>query len=137
MRLEKLLTKFEKIWRSKTGIEKTNVQGSNDKKKAPAPKESENEKMATTGKPIKTWMQNNEIWEKALFDELLANNIKDENDIATLTETQFDEITRKVRVDRFSNMKDQASRQRLDKLLINFERLWREKSGIQKSNIKK
>lgn len=138
MRLEKLLAKFEKIWRSKTGIEKTNIkQSTSDKKKTPAPKDEENDKMETTGKALKTWMQSQEIWEKDLYDELILNNIKDENDLTTLTEVQFDAIVRKVRVGRFSNNKDQQARQRLDKLLINFERLWREKSGIEKTNIKK
>jgi len=101
------------------------------KKKTPAPKDEENEKMETTGKALKTWMQSQEIWEKDLYDELILNNIKDENDLTTLTEVQFDAIVRKVRVGRFSNNKDQQARQRLDKLLINFERLWREKSGIE------
>merc|ERR1712242_402466 len=50
MRMEKQMTKFEKLWRSKTGIKKTSIQkkkkGSPSKKKKAHPKDASSEEMA-------------------------------------------------------------------------------------------
>jgi len=87
--------------------------------------------------PLKKWMQEHNVWEKDLFDTLLANKITNEEDLKNLDEPKFDEIVRKVRVERVAAIKDQATRTRLDKLLTNFEKEWRSLSGIKKTAIKK
>merc|ERR1712087_479144 len=66
-----------------------------------------------------------------------TNNITTADQLQGLTQSQFDDIVRKVRVDRFSQLKDQKSRNRADKLLVTFEKAWRKSSGIKKTSIKK
>ena len=95
------------------------------------------------GKPLKIWMKKNSIWQLALYQELL--NIKQTqsylNDpqlmLTKLTESIFDEIVRKVRVERFSQLKDTKARLQCDKILLKFEKLWRKASGIKKTSIKR
>lgn len=137
LRMEKLMSKFEKIWRDKTGIKKSSIKGSGPKgtkKKDPTTKK--NEEMVTAGATLKAWMKKNDVWEMALYDELMANNIADPDELAKIDEDKFDEIVRKVRVDRFSQLKDQAARNRADKLLVRFEKEWRKSSGVKKTSIK-
>ena len=52
-----------------------------------------------------------------------------------MSEDEFDEIIRTVRVARAEELKDQASRVRLEKLLSKFEKEWRKASGIKKTTI--
>jgi len=135
--LENILSKFEKHWRNVSGIKKSNIKGDlDDDKKDDAPKEKNNKKMEANA-PLKKWMQEHNVWEKDLFDTLLANKITNEEDLKNLDEPKFDEIVRKVRVERVAAIKDQATRTRLDKLLTNFEKEWRSLSGIKKTAIKK
>jgi hypothetical protein len=139
MRLENLLNKFEKYWRSASGIKKTNIKGGkgqNQDEKDDAPQEKQNQKM-DQNKELKKWMHENHVWEKDLFNALIALNIKTENDLKNIDEPTFDDIVRKVRVERFSAIKDQATRTRLDNLLTNFEKEWRKLSGIKKTAKKK
>merc|ERR1712228_208279 len=116
IRMEKTMTKFEKLWRAKTGIKKSSIKkgGGSKNKKKKDPKTEQNDAMATDGATLKKWMRKNDVWEMALYDELV----------------------RKVRVDRFSQLKDQKARQRADKLLIKFEKQWRKASGIKSTSIK-
>ncbi len=65
----------------------------------------------------------------------MGNNIGDAEALKEIDEDKFDEIVRKVRVDRFSQLKDQKSRNRADELLIKFEKNWR-KASIKKTSIK-
>ncbi len=57
--------------------------------------------------------------------------------IQCLEKVEFDEIIRTVRVDRFSNVKDQNARQNIDKMLVKFEKIWRKESGIKKTSVTK
>jgi len=82
-------------------------------------------------------MRKNDVWEMALYEELMANGISDPDEIEQIAEDKFDDIVRKVRVDRFAQLKDQKARQRADKLLVKFEKLWRKATGIKKTSIKK
>merc|ERR1712083_284073 len=115
----------EKLWRAKTGIRKSSIKkgGVDKKKKKKDPKTKENEAMATNGAELKKWMR--------------KNDVKDPEQLKDIEQNSFDEIVRKVRVDRFSQLKDQKARQRADKLLIKFEKLWRKASGIKSTSIKK
>merc|ERR1712154_150710 len=88
------------------------------------------------GKELKLWMQRNNVWENTLYQQLLRKGVKDPDSIKNLSENQFDCIVRKVRVDRFAQVKDQAARNRCDKLLVQFEKIWRKKSGIKKTNLR-
>jgi len=136
--LENIISKFEKFWRQESGIKKSNIKNDmdlEDSKKDDAPKEKINKKMEDYSE-LKQWMQEKKIWEKDLFDTLINLNIKNEQDLMNIDETMFEDIVRKVRVERFSAIKDQATRTRLDKLLTNFEKEWRNLTGIKKTNIK-
>eukprot|EP01084_Bolivina_argentea_P052349 96168_1 len=135
IRMEKQMTKFEKLWRAKTGIKKTSLKKKNKKQKKKDPKTAKNESMASSGATLKSWMRKNDVWEIALFDELVSRQIEPD-DLETLKQNEFDEIVRKVRVDRFSQLKDQNARNRADKLLIRFEKKWRKASGIKKTSIR-
>merc|ERR1712013_543298 len=129
IRMEKMMTKFEKLWRAKTGVKKTSVKKKSKGAKSKAPKDEANEAMASGGAELKKWMRKNDVWEMALYSELMAQDITDAD--------QFDEMVRKVRVERFAQLKDQNARNRADKLLVKFEKLWRKASGVKKTSIKK
>jgi len=138
IRMEKSMTKFEKLWRAKTGIKKSSIKGGdkNKKKKKKDPKTEANDAMGSGGATLKQWMRKNDVWEIALYDELMANDIDDPEQLKDIDQKQFDELVRKVRVDRFSQLKDQKARNRADKLLVKFEKLWRKSSGIKSTSIK-
>merc|ERR1712154_247908 len=137
-RADKLLKKVEKIWRKKTGVKSTSIKKDKDdgKKKEKAPKDKKNEELAGKGAKLKNWMKKNGIWQMALYEELIANKITNADECKAITEKQFDEIVRKVRVDRFKELKDQKARQNADKLLVKFEKFWRKESGIKKTSLK-
>ena len=63
-------------------------------------------------------MKKNGIWSMALYDELLLNKVTSADECKNITAEQFDTIVRKVRVERFSDLKDQKARQNADKLLV-------------------
>merc|ERR1719410_821355 len=132
--MEKMMTKFEKIWRSKTGVKKTSVKKKSKGSKKKDPKTEANEAMASGGAELKKWMRKNDVWEMALYDELMAQEITDPAQLETVTESQFDDLVRKVRVDRFAQLKDTQARQRADKLLVKFEKLWRKAGGVKKTS---
>eukprot|EP01083_Nonionella_stella_P094664 265669_1 len=137
MRMEKTMTKFEKLWRAKTGIKKTSVKKKSKGSKKKDPTTQKNEQLATSGAGLKKWMRKNNVWELALYDELISREITDPEQLKELKEDTFDAIVRKVRVDRFSQLKDASARNRADKLLVKFEKIWRKESGIKKTSLKK
>merc|ERR1712062_165831 len=102
-----------------------------------APKEKKIKELQGKGKELKRWMKENEIWSLALYDELLLNKVTSADECKNITPTQFDDIVRKVRVERFSELKDQKARQNADKLLLKFEKFWRKETGHVKTSIKK
>jgi len=136
IRMEKMMTKFEKIWRTKTGVKKTSVKKKAKGSKKKDPKTEANEAMASDGAELKKWMRKEGVWEMALYNELMAQDITSAEQLESVTETQFDDLVRKVRVDRFAQLKDTSARQRADKLLVKFEKLWRKASGVKKTSIK-
>lgn len=135
-RADKTVTKFEKIWRKKTGIKVSSIKGDSEKKKDDAPKDKKIKELQGSGKALKDWMKKNGIWQMALYEELVKNGITDESQCKKLTEKDFDEIVRQVRVDRFKDLKDNVARQNADKLLVKFEKFWRKESGIKKTSLK-
>jgi len=136
-RMENQMTKFEKLWRGKTGIKKTSIQKKTKTKKKKHPKDASAEDMAANGAVLKQWMRKNDVWEMALYNELMAQGITDPEALKDVDTKKFDDIVRKVRVERFNQLKDQKARQRADKLLVKFEKEWRKKSGIKSTSIKK
>eukprot|EP01084_Bolivina_argentea_P302421 521997_1 len=88
------------------------------------------------GYDLKVWLQKNGCFEIQLHRELLRKGVDSPESIKNLSENQFDTIVRKVRVDKFSQLKDTAARNRVDKLLVTFEKIWRKKSGNKKTNLK-
>eukprot|EP00484_Ammonia_sp_Unknown_P004634 CAMPEP_0197061918 /NCGR_PEP_ID=MMETSP1384-20130603/140353_1 /TAXON_ID=29189 /ORGANISM="Ammonia sp." /LENGTH=325 /DNA_ID=CAMNT_0042497681 /DNA_START=76 /DNA_END=1053 /DNA_ORIENTATION=- len=139
MNLEKKLNKFEKIVRSKNDALKitsiTDDEKQQQSKQWPADKQKELED--AEGADIRKWLKENDIWLKELYDGLLKCGVTSPYQIQCLEENEFDEIVRVVRVDRFSNLKDQSARQNIDKMLVRFEKLWRKESGIVKTSITK
>eukprot|EP00487_Bulimina_marginata_P008936 TRINITY_DN3261_c0_g1_i2.p1 TRINITY_DN3261_c0_g1~~TRINITY_DN3261_c0_g1_i2.p1 ORF type:complete len:163 (-),score=9.00 TRINITY_DN3261_c0_g1_i2:284-772(-) len=137
-RSDRLLKKFEKLWRKQTGIKSSSIKDDNEsKKKEKAPKDKKVEELETKGKALKAWMKKSGIWQMALYEELVANGVSNEEDCKKITPDQFDEIVRKVRVERFKDLKNQKSRQNADKLLVKFEKHWRKETGHKKTSIKK
>eukprot|EP00486_Rosalina_sp_Unknown_P003806 CAMPEP_0201563582 /NCGR_PEP_ID=MMETSP0190_2-20130828/641_1 /ASSEMBLY_ACC=CAM_ASM_000263 /TAXON_ID=37353 /ORGANISM="Rosalina sp." /LENGTH=322 /DNA_ID=CAMNT_0047978553 /DNA_START=135 /DNA_END=1103 /DNA_ORIENTATION=+ len=135
-RADKTVIKFEKIWRKKTGIKSTSIKEDAKGKKGTAPKDKKIEELQGKGKALKDWMKKNGIWQMALYEELLGAGIESPDQCKGLTEDQFDEIVRKVRVERFKDLKEQKARQAADKLLVKFEKFWRKESGIKKTSLK-
>merc|ERR1711879_889212 len=136
IRMEKQMVKFEKMWREKTGVKKTSVQkGKKKGGKKKHPKDVSADDMAANGAALKQSMRKNDVWEMALYDELMAQGIREPDALADVEQVKFDEIVRKVRVDRFNQLKDTKARQRADKLLVKFEKEWRKKSGIKSTSI--
>ena len=137
-RSDKILKKFEKIWRTTTGIKNTSIKSDDaEKKQDAAPKDKKIAELQGKGKELKDWMKKNGIFQMALYNELLASDITNPDQCKNLKEKKFDEIVRKVRVERFKDLKDQKARQTADKVLIKFEKFWRKESGIKKTSIKK
>merc|ERR1712048_1536435 len=100
------------------------------------PKTKKNEAMAG-GAELKKWMRKNDVWEMQLYEELMQGGISDPDALKDVNQDQFDTIVRKVRVEKFKDLKDQSARQRVDKLLVKFEKIWRKASGIKSTSIKK
>lgn len=137
-RADKTLTKVEKIWRKKTGLKSTSIKDKSEKKeKEAAPKDQKIAELQGKAKPLKDWMKKEGIWQMALFEELVLIEVMGPDDIANIKEKQFDKVVRKVRVDRFKELKDQKAKQAADKLLVKFEKYWRKTTGIKKTSIKK
>eukprot|EP01084_Bolivina_argentea_P052350 96169_1 len=134
IRMEKQMIKFEKLWRIKTGIKKTSIKSNKNKGKKQRNKNTK--KKDKKSSDLKEWMKKNDVWEMSLYEELKINNISNEKELKRISEHVFDKIVRKVRVDRFSQLKDQKSRNRADKLLVRFEKKWRNVSGVKKTSIR-
>jgi len=126
------LTKFTKTWREASGIKATNIKPSS---KAESSDKSSGMSSSSGSDTVglKKWLQKENVFEKELFDELVRQGITGEADLKTVTQTQFDEIVRKVRVEKLAELKDQTARARLDKKLVDFEKLWRKISGIKRT----
>jgi len=118
---------LKKLWREATGIKVTNIKGNT---KSP-PVQVESPKDANI--KFKKWMQKENVFEKELFDELIKQDITKEEDLKSVTQTQFDEIVRKVRVEKLAELKDNTARARLDKKLVDFEKIWRKISGVKRT----
>ena len=128
-RLEKVLTAFEKEWQKQSGYKKTTIKKGSKAaaggKKSAAPKDAKNEEMATKGAELKQWMRKESIWNKDLYDHLLAAGINGIDELSELDQKKMDDIIRKVRVDTVANLKDANARKRVDKLLTTFEKKWK------------
>lgn len=70
-------------------------------------------------------MRSQQIWQLALYEELIAAGITNPENLKTLKQKDFNEIVRKVKVDRFKELKDTTARQNAAKLLVKFEKLYK------------
>jgi protein-tyrosine-phosphatase len=140
-RLEQLLSKFEKEWRKASGIKKTTItnktKASKGVKKEKPPTDEKIDEMQGQGHELKSYMQKEEFWQLDLYNELLTSNIYGADTLSRLNKTDFDEIIRKVRVARVTELKDAKSKNRLEKVLTKFENEWMKLSGYKKTTIKK
>eukprot|EP01084_Bolivina_argentea_P183371 316436_1 len=138
-RLNKLLSKFEKIVKEKnfTKKKRKSMKYSHDDEPPQYQHTQQYLNSTVKGKKIKEWLRRNSIWIKELYDELLKEGYNDPDMIKFLNQTTFDRIIRKVRVERFINVNDQKVRNRLDKKLVNFEKLWKEAHFGNKKKKKK
>eukprot|EP01084_Bolivina_argentea_P058380 106628_1 len=133
-RLENTLKKFEDEWRKLENKPKKKKKIYDDQKSAPTPtqtmKQAEQEELAEKGKLLKDWMRSQGIWQLALYEELLNVNVTSPADLALLKPKECNAVIRKVKVVRFSTLKNQNSRVMAEKLLVKFEKLY-------KKNLKK
>merc|ERR1712113_466932 len=74
-RADKIVMKFEKIWRKKTGIKSTSIKDDAKGKKKDTPKDEKIKELQGQGKELKDWMKKNGIWQMALYEELLASSV--------------------------------------------------------------
>ena len=131
MRLENILKKFEDEWRKSEGKEKKKKNNVYDDEKEEPPTPSQSSKQAAQealqekGKHLKEWMRAQQIWQLALYEELIAAGITNPDNVGKLKQKEFDEIVRKVKVDRFSQLKSQTARAAADKILVKFEKLYK------------
>lgn len=124
--MKTILTKFEKLWRQQTGVQKKMETQNTNKKKKSNKKEPE-------GRELRQWMKKNQIFVEELFDELIKRNIVCEDDLTKLdTQEKFDGIVKTARVERRRKENTTNAKNRLDKQLVKFENLWRQKTGIKK-----
>merc|ERR1712130_1052844 len=73
---------------------------------------------------LKDWMDSNDVYDKALYSALTKNGIKGSAKIKAMDQATFDGIVRQFRIDRFAKIKKKAGREKIDKLLVNFEKSW-------------
>ena len=87
--------------------------------------------------PLKQWMRQEDIYDNDLYEILCGYNIRDApKDLKKITQSKWDEIWRKGKVERFKELKDQQSRNRLDKKMKKLEKIWRNETGIKITSIK-
>ena len=87
--------------------------------------------------PLKQWMRQEDIYDNDLYEILSSYNIRDApKDFKKINQPKWDEIWRKGKVERFKELKDQQSRNRLDKKMKKLEKIWRNESGIKMTSIK-
>ncbi|ETO20039.1 hypothetical protein RFI_17178, partial [Reticulomyxa filosa] len=129
---------FEKIWRKASGIKRTNITSADSAES----KERDDERSSARrddalkkGQELKKYMQKENVWDVDLFIELVESGVTQSSDIASITQTQFDEVCRKTRVIRISDNNDVSFNANLEKLLTKFEKIWRQASGIKRTNI--
>ena len=88
-------------------------------------------------------MQKEEIWQVDLFGVLVNKGIIGEDNIAGEfklkcgTRTEFDDVIRQVRVLKVEELKNQKSKERLEKLLTKFEKRWEMMTDNKKTTIQK
>ena len=70
-------------------------------------------------------MRSNAIWQLALYEELIAAGVTNPDNLGQLKQKEFDDIVRKVKVERFSAIKEQKARANAEKLLVKFEKLYK------------
>jgi len=131
MRLENILKKFEDEWRKSEGKEKKKKNNVYDEEKDEPPTPSQTSKQAASealhekGKHLKEWMRAQQVWNLALYEELISAGVTNPDNIGSIKQKDFNEIVRKVKVDRFSQLKSQTARASADKLLVKFEKLYK------------
>ena len=74
---------------------------------------------------LQTWMTKHKIYDQTLHDELLSRGIEDASALSHITQDQFDDVVRRVRMETQSKLKDKKARHAADKLLVRFEKEWR------------
>ena len=70
-------------------------------------------------------MRSQQIWNLALYEELIAAGLTNPDNLGSIKQKDFNEIVRKVKVDRFSQLKSQTARASAEKLLVKFEKLYK------------
>ena len=92
---------------------------------------------------MRKWMQQNDVFQKYLYNEFIAQEITSMDILKNLSTKRLDIVLRKVRSDRFAEVKNQSSRNKVDKALLSFEKKWRKiavnikPSGSKKKGKKK
>merc|ERR1712154_162260 len=88
------------------------------------------------GAPLKQWMRNEDIYDNDLYEILGSFNVRDApTDFKKISQPKWDEIWRRGKVERIKQLKDQKSRNRLDKKMKKLEKVWRKESGINMTSI--
>eukprot|EP01084_Bolivina_argentea_P036170 66958_1 len=87
--------------------------------------------------PLKQWLRQEDIYDNDLYDVLNSYGIRDApKDLKKISQSKWDVIWRKCTVEKFKELKDQTSRNRLQKKMKKLEKVWRQQTGIKITSIK-
>eukprot|EP00484_Ammonia_sp_Unknown_P030329 CAMPEP_0197034278 /NCGR_PEP_ID=MMETSP1384-20130603/12440_1 /TAXON_ID=29189 /ORGANISM="Ammonia sp." /LENGTH=563 /DNA_ID=CAMNT_0042464185 /DNA_START=22 /DNA_END=1713 /DNA_ORIENTATION=- len=90
-------------------------------------------------KELQQWMQKNEVFQKWLYNELIAHEVTSLDILKGLSTAKMDAMLRKIRSDKFAQIKNQSKRNNIDKAMVAFEKKWRKIANVKskkKSNKK-
>merc|ERR1712228_889435 len=131
---------WDELWRKGCVERAKELKDKKAKKEKKAPDNSakaQNDAL-TQAANLKKYLQKNQCFMTDLVMVCAQMDINSEADIENIDSNEsFDEIYRQVRVLRAKELKDNDARIRMEKTMTKFEKLWRAKTGIKKSSIKK
>eukprot|EP01084_Bolivina_argentea_P176448 305352_1 len=91
--------------------------------------------MASDTSILRTFLKKEGIYDKDIEETLLDMNVSDpRTDFKEFTQTQWNELHRRVIVERINELKDQSAKARMENKLEKLESHWRNQSGIKRVN---
>ena len=91
--------------------------------------------MASGSSLLKKYLKDEGIYDVDIEEILTDMNVIDPaEDFKTFSQTQWNELYRRTVVERIKQLKNQSSKDRLEKKLKKLEERWREQSGIKRTS---
>ena len=76
---------------------------------------------------LKTWMEEENVFNKSLYDELISNNINTTHKLHSLSPEKLAKILHAVRMDVISQSQNEIYQNNINKLLVQFETICKTK----------